>query len=131
MGIIHAYHMPQPAHVSLFQQCVHAGDSSSVQDAVVCDFVLPGDVQNVTETAHVERIELLFLSGSQGPGHTAVQEGAEGAGSVDLDFHLLSQLAVGPYSLCQTGHGRSCFADALVDLRVESEGIRDGGSQVD
>ena len=28
-------------------------------------------------------------------------------------------------------HGRSCFADALVDLHVESDGIRDGGSQVD
>ena len=40
-------------------------------------------------------------------------------------------LAIGPYSPCQTGHGRSCFADALVDLHVESEGIRDGGSQVD
>ena len=61
----------------------------------------------------------------------SVQEGAEGAGPVDLDFGVLSQLAVGPCSLYQTGHGRSCFADALVDIRVESKGIRDGGSQVD
>ena len=59
--------MPQPAHASLLQQCVHAGDSSSLQDAVVCDFVLPGDMQNATEAAHVEYIEFLFLSGSQGP----------------------------------------------------------------
>ena len=119
--------MPQPAHASLLQQCVHAGDSSSPQDAVVCDFVLPGDVQNATETAHVERIELLFLSGSQGPGLAAIQEGTEGTGSVDLDFGVLSQLAVGPYSLCQTGHGHSCFVNVVVDLHVESEGIRDGG----
>ena len=69
--------MPQPVHVSLLQQCVHAGDSSSLQDTVVSDFVLPGDVQNVTETAHVEYIEFLFLTGSQGPRFTAIKEGAE------------------------------------------------------
>ena len=78
--------MPQPAHASLLQQCVHAGDSISLQDAVVCDFVLPGDV--------------LFLSGSKGSGLAAVEEGVEDAGSVDLDFGALSQLAVDPYSLC-------------------------------
>ena len=65
------------------------------------------------------------MSGSQGPGLIALQEGAEGTGSVDLDFCVLSQLVFGPYSLCQTGHGRSCFADALVDLHVENEGNRD------
>ena len=53
-AIVHAYHMPQPAHASLLQQCVHAGDSSSLQDAVVCDFVLPGDVQDAAEAVHVE-----------------------------------------------------------------------------
>ena len=58
-AIVHAYHMPRPAHASLLQdlqQCVLAGDSSSLQDAVVCDFVLPGDVLDATETAHVEYI---------------------------------------------------------------------------
>ena len=79
----------------------------------------------------MERIKLLFLSGSQGQLLTAVQESADGTGSVDLDFGVLSQLVVGPYSLCQTGRGLSCFADALVDLHVESKGIRDSGSQVD
>ena len=84
--------MPQPVHA--------AGDFSSLQDAVVCDFVLPDDVQYETETAHLERIKLLFLSGSEGPGLGAVQESAEGTGSVVLDFGVLSQLTVGPYSLC-------------------------------
>ena len=82
-------------------------------------------MQYETETAHVERIKLLFLSGSQGPGLSLIQESAEGTGSADLDFGVLSQLVVGPYSLCQTGHGRSCFTNALVDLHVESKGIRD------
>ena len=63
----------------------------SLQNAVVCHFVLPGDVQYATETANVKRIGLLFLSGSQGPDLIAVQEGAEGTGSVDLDFGVLSQ----------------------------------------
>ena len=84
--------MPQPAHASLPQQCVHAGDYSSLQD-----FVLPGDVQDSTETAHV---------GSQGPRFAAKKEDAENAGSVYLDFGLFCQLAVGPHSLCQSGHGR-------------------------
>ena len=61
---MHAYHMPQLALASLLQQCVHAGDSSSLQDSIVSDFVLQGDAQNATETAHVEYIEFLFLSGS-------------------------------------------------------------------
>ena len=52
--------MPQPAHASLLQQCVHVGDSSSLQDAVVCKFVLPGDVQDAMESANVEYIEFLF-----------------------------------------------------------------------
>ena len=99
-AVVHAYHMPQPTHASLLQQCVHAEDYSSLQDVVVCDFVLPDNVQYVTETAHVERIKLLFLSGSQGQLLTAVQESADGTGSVDLDFGVLSQLAVRPYSLC-------------------------------
>ena len=47
----------------------------------------------------MECIELLFLSGSQGPGLAAVQEGAEDAGSLDMDFGVLTQLAVGPHSL--------------------------------
>ena len=73
----------------------------------------------------IPALSLLFLSGSQGPGLIAVQEGAEGTGSVDLDFCVLSQLVFGPYSLCQSRHGRGCFADALVDLHVENEGNRD------
>ena len=131
LAIVHMYHMSQPVHASLLQQCVHAGDSSSLQDAVSCHFVLPGDLQYETETVHVECMKLLFLLGSQGPELIAIQEGAEGTGSVDLDFGVLSQLVISPFSLCQTGHGRSCFADALVDLHVESEEIRDGGSQID
>ena len=75
-------------------------------------------------------IEFLFLSGSQGPRFTAIKEGAEDAGSVYLDFGVFCQFAVGPHSLCQSGHGCGCFSDALVELCVEREGVRDGGTQV-
>ena len=47
-----------------------------------------------------------------------------------MDFGFLCKLAVGPHSLFQSGHGRGCFSDALVELRVEREGVRDGETQV-
>lgn len=64
----------KPAHVSHFKQCVHDGASSSFQDNVVGDLVLPGDFQDVSEAAHVKSIELSFLSGTQSPGHPVLQE---------------------------------------------------------
>ena len=56
-------HAPASVCVSVSAVCL----SSSLQDTVVSNFVLPGDAQNATETAHVEYIEFLFLSGSQCP----------------------------------------------------------------
>ena len=108
--------MAEPEHTSLFQQLEHAGASSSFQDSVVWDLVLPGDVQNASEVAHVKSIELSLLSGTQCPGLTAIQEGAHDAGSVDLDLCVLSQFAVAPCFLCQSGHGGSCLSDAPVEL---------------
>ena len=55
---------------------------------------------------------------SVGCGWPAIQEGAHDAGSVDLDLCALSQLAVVPFFLCQSGHGGSCLADAPVELCV-------------
>ena len=72
--------------MSLFQQREHAGASSSIQDSVVWDLVLPGDAQNASEAAHAKSFELLFLSGTQCPGLAAIQESAHDSGSVDLVF---------------------------------------------
>ena len=110
--------MAEPAHTPLFQQREHAGASSSFQDSVVWDLVLPGDVQNASEFAHVNSIELLLLSGTQCPVLTAMQERAHDVGSVDLDPCVLSQLAVVPCFLCQSGHGGSCLADAPVEVCI-------------
>ena len=63
-SIVHAHDVAEPAHTSLFQQCEHAGASSSFQDSVVWDLVLPGDVQNASEAAHVKSIEFSLLSGN-------------------------------------------------------------------
>ena len=82
--------------MSLFQLREHAGASSSFRDNVIWDLVLPSDVQNALEAAHVKGIELSLLSGKQCPGLTALQEGAHDAGSVDLDLCVLDQLAVVP-----------------------------------
>ncbi len=56
---------------------------------------------------HEEDTELSHLSGVPGVKLT-VQEGAQD------DFSFLCQLAVGPFSLSQSGHGGSCLTDALV-----------------
>ena len=114
--------MAEPAHTSLFQQREHAGASSSFQDSVVWDLVLPGDVQNASDAEHMKSIELSPLSGTQCPGLAAIQEGAQDAGSVDLDLCVHGQFAAVPCFLCQSGHGASCLAELPVELR--SDGCR-------
>ena len=109
--------MAEPAHTSLFQQHEHALASSSFQDSVVWDLVLPGDVQNASEAVHLKGIGLSLLSDTQYSGLTAMQEGVHDAGSVDLDLCVLSQLAFVPCFLCQSGHG-SHLADVPVELCV-------------
>ena len=103
--------MTEPAHTS--------GASCSFQESVVWDFVLPGDVRNASVIAHVKSIELSFLSGTQCPGLAAIQEGTHNAGSVGLDLCVLSQIAVVPCFLCQSGHSGSYLADAPVELCVK------------
>ena len=49
-----------------------------------------------------------------GQGLAPVQQRAQNIGSVDLDFGILRQLLVGPYSLGQARNGSSSLADALV-----------------
>ena len=55
-----------------------------------------------------------------GQGHAPVQQRAQNIGSVDLDFGILRQLLVGPYSLGQARSGSGSLADALFssDSRV-------------
>ena len=69
--------MAEATHTSLFQQREHAGASSSFQDGVVWDLVLPDDVHNASVTTHVKGIGLSLLSGTQCPGLAAIQEGAQ------------------------------------------------------
>ena len=116
----------KPAQVSLLQQGEHAGDSSSLEDSCVCHLILPGDTQDASEATHVEGIEFLVLQNVQGPGLTAIQECAHDAGTVDLDLAVLRQFVVGPHSIGQSGQGGGCLADAIVQLRIEREVVRDG-----
>lgn len=62
---------------------------------------LPGDVQYMSETAHVEDVQLkyLLLLCTPCPRLTAVQECAQNTGSVDLILGALCQFFVGPHSL--------------------------------
>ena len=67
-SLVHAHDVAEPAHTSLFQQREHAGASSSFQDSVVWDPVLPDDVQNASKAVYVKSVELSLLSGTQCPG---------------------------------------------------------------
>ena len=60
----HSHDVSEPTHASLFENGVHAGDSSSLHDSRVWHFILPADVQDAAESAHVESIQLVLLSGA-------------------------------------------------------------------
>ena len=68
LSIVHACNMAKPAHPSLFQQRAQSSASSSFQDSLSRDLVLPGDVQKASEAAQLEGIRLPLLSGVQSPG---------------------------------------------------------------
>ena len=67
---------------------------------LVCDFVLPGDVQDASDAVHVEGIEFSFLSSANGPEIAATQECAQDAGTEDLDLGMFGQLGVSPHFIC-------------------------------
>ena len=70
---------------------------------------MPGDVEDPSKTAQVESIQLSLLPGAKSPGLAA-----QGTSSTDLDLCMLRQFVVGTHSLCQSGHGGSFLANALV-----------------
>ena len=45
-AIVHSDDMSEPAQASLLQQCEHDKEFSFLQDSVVTDFALPGDVKD-------------------------------------------------------------------------------------
>ena len=77
-AIVHSHNrwpqLTRPAQASLFQQSVHAGSSSPLQDFVVWYSILPGDVDDAWEIPQVEDVQLSLLSGTRCPGHAAVQQ---------------------------------------------------------
>ena len=92
--IVNSDYMSKPVQASLLQQCKHAEDFSSRQDSVVGDFVLPGDVEDASETAHMKSIQFSLLQVVKSPELAAVKKCAQNAGSVDLDLCMLRQFVV-------------------------------------
>ena len=93
--------MPKP----LLEECELAGQLCTFQDLIVGDHVVPLDVQDVSEAAHMEAVEFAFLMGMKSPGLTAADQSAQYTSSVDLSVGVLSQLVVLPHSRCQSGQG--------------------------
>ena len=63
-------------------------------DGVGGNFVLPGDIEDASETAHVGSVKLSFLSSAKGPGLTTVYRYIHGTSSVDLDLGMFRQPVV-------------------------------------
>ena len=66
----------------------------------------------------MEGVQLPLLSYTKGPGLTAVQECAQGTGSIDLDLGTCHQLLIKPYSLCESREHGSCFTYAFIQLDI-------------
>ena len=75
--------------------------------------------KNVSETTHMEGVQLPLLLCTKSPGLTAGQEGAQDTGSIDLDLGIFCQLLIKPYSLCESREHGGCFPNAFIQLDIE------------
>ena len=98
---------------------MHAEGACQFQHSNVVDFVPPSDAKDAAQAAKVEAFQAVFLSSVRRPRFTAVQQRAEDAGLVHLQFGVPGQLTVSPHSLAQLGHDGGGFRDAPVDLHFK------------
>ena len=80
---------------------------------------MPLDDKNISKTAHVECVEVVFLIGVGCPSVAAIEENAEHNSSVHLDLGVLGEGAILPHSLGQSRHCSGCLADMFVDLYIQ------------
>ena len=97
--------MAKPPEAPLVQERVHRRDPSTRESVVVGYMVLPLDIQDTPQAAHVEGVESTFLAHVGCPCLTAIKERAEDACLVDMHLGVLREEAVLSHPLGQFGHG--------------------------
>ena len=97
--------MAKPPEAPLAQEKVHRRNPSTSESVVVGYMVLPLDIQDTPQAAHVEDVESTVLAHAGGPCLTAIKERAEDACLVDTHLGVLREEAVLPHPLGQFGHG--------------------------
>jgi hypothetical protein len=81
---------------------VHAAHGGSLQHLGVGNLILPLDLEDVSQTPHVEAVEFLHVPCVCGPRLAAIEESAEHAGLVDAQSGRLSEAGVVPHSIQKT-----------------------------
>ena len=75
--------MAKPPEAPLAQEKVHRRNPSTSESVVVGYMVLPLDIQDTPQAAHVEDVESTVLAHAGGPCLTAIKERAEDAHPLD------------------------------------------------
>ena len=83
--------MAKPPEAPLAQERVHRRDLSTRENVVVGYLVLPLDIQDTPQAAHVESVESTFLAHAGGPCLTAIKERAEDACLVNTHLGVLRE----------------------------------------
>ena len=96
--------MTKPPEAPLAQERVHRKDPSTRENVVVGYMVLPLDIQDTPQAAHVEGAESMFLAHVDDPCLTAIKERAEDACLVDTYLGVLREKADLPHPLGWFGH---------------------------
>ena len=82
-------------------------------------FVLPADVDTITETSEMELVELFFMTPVCRPGFRAVELGGENDCAVKFQFGFKANtsplLDIRPQSL----KGTACLGHSVVDLGID------------
>ena len=84
----HVNYMPCPVQLWLHQDGVVAGQASTFEDLSVWDLVLPPDAKDFSEASGVEVVQLPSVALVDHPWFTAIEEGGENYGPVNLDLCL-------------------------------------------
>ena len=84
----HVNYMPCPVKLWLHQDGVDAGQASTSDDLSVWDLVLPLDAKEFFEASAVEVVQLPCMVLVDHPQFTAIEDGSENYGLVNLDLCL-------------------------------------------
>ena len=116
--------------MSLQDKSAHALNADVCKDFRFRYHVLPHDLREIVQAAHVEVLQLSCVSTVDSPGFTSMQESGELDGTVNLQLDGEADFSGLLYVLSKSLEGRTCFDPSAVDLTISMDSSRDGTSPV-